>query len=142
MHIERLNLSYNALVEFHDEILSRHTHLIELDLSHNQITTLKLNEVILIGKQKVKIFGRSVLAHQRFGGDDKILFCFELEANTVFLSFLVVKHECLSGTMYVLYFYFRLCVIQTIFGTLMQHLMSYSLLTVEMVVHSFMAYSN
>lgn len=45
-YIEKLILSHNALTEFRDEILSKHLHLTVLDLSHNLITTLKLNKVV------------------------------------------------------------------------------------------------
>lgn len=44
--LERLNLTRNALSEFDGAILSHSKQIIELDLSHNQITTLKLNEVV------------------------------------------------------------------------------------------------
>lgn len=43
--LEHLNLSFNALKEFDGAILSQNKRLTELDVSHNQITTLKLNEV-------------------------------------------------------------------------------------------------
>lgn len=43
--LEFLNLSLNALDEFNGEVLTQNKRLIELDVSHNQITTLKLNEV-------------------------------------------------------------------------------------------------
>lgn len=49
--LERLNISHNALSEFDGGILSRCKHIIELDLSHNQITILKVNEVIELNTQ-------------------------------------------------------------------------------------------
>lgn len=43
--LQRLNLSYNSLSDFDSKLLSQCKQLIELNLSHNQITTLKINEV-------------------------------------------------------------------------------------------------
>lgn len=54
--LQRLNISHNALSEFDGGILSRCKHIIELDLSHNQITILKVNEVIESKKYNVIIF--------------------------------------------------------------------------------------
>lgn len=49
MHsLKQLNLSHNALSEFDGSTLSQCKQLIELDLSHNEITTLKVNEVHII----------------------------------------------------------------------------------------------
>lgn len=44
--LQRLNISHNILSEFDGGILSSCKQIIELDVSHNQITILKLNEVI------------------------------------------------------------------------------------------------
>lgn len=43
--LQRLNISHNTLSEFDGGILSSCKQIIELDMSHNQITILKLNEV-------------------------------------------------------------------------------------------------
>lgn len=43
--LERLNVSHNMLTEFNGDILSNCKQLLALDVSHNQIATLKLNEV-------------------------------------------------------------------------------------------------
>lgn len=45
LSLQRLNISHNTLSEFNADILSRCKHIVELDLSHNQITILKVNEV-------------------------------------------------------------------------------------------------
>lgn len=46
--LARLNISRNVLTEFDSEIISSCKQLIALDLSHNQITTLKINEVCVL----------------------------------------------------------------------------------------------
>lgn len=43
--LKRLDLSHNALSAFDGSTLSHSKQLVELDLSHNQITTLKVSEV-------------------------------------------------------------------------------------------------
>lgn len=54
--LERLNLSNNALSEFDGAILSHSKQITELDLSHNQITTLKLNEVRIASLRTFALF--------------------------------------------------------------------------------------
>lgn len=52
LSLQRLNISHNALSEFSADILSRCKHIIELNLSHNQITILKVNEVRELSAQQ------------------------------------------------------------------------------------------
>lgn len=64
--VEVLNLSFNFLSDFDDEVLAHHNDLREIDLSHNQLTKLAVVEVsIRERKANLKGFGWVLSRYRR-----------------------------------------------------------------------------